>query len=178
MTKRIWSTSDQPCPSTIRASSSYVSKIPIKAPSERKTNPAPPGLCSTYSSQCASLLSQSKQLTLTFFGRLKVTRVMPGTLVRPSFMINLRDFFSLREWTMAPPAGRPSPSPSTSESESSDPSSSAVTFLVGSSSSISSMRGLDMLGGFCQAKELAGRCWQGQLPIYEYFVCAPCSNEK
>lgn len=75
--------------------------------------------------------------------------MIPGTLTRPSFAIDLRAFFSLRECTIAPPAGIP-PSPvSTSESELSDPSSSAVTFLeMGSSSGSSSIRGFDMLGGY------------------------------
>lgn len=73
--------------------------------------------------------------------------MIPGTLVRPSLAIDLRAFFSLREWTIAPPAGRPLSPVSTSESELSDPSSSAVTFFVGSSSGSSSIRGFDMLGG-------------------------------
>jgi hypothetical protein len=76
-----------------------------------------------------------------------VTLVIPGTLVRPSLAIDLRAFFSLREWTIVPPAGRPLSPVSTSESELSDPSSSAVTFFVGSSSGSSSIRGFDMLGG-------------------------------
>jgi hypothetical protein len=44
---------------------------------------------------------------------------------------------------------------SPSESELSDPSSSAVTFFVGSSSGSSSIRGFDMLGGMSVAEKLA-----------------------
>lgn len=82
--------------------------------------------------------------------------MIPGTLVRPSFAIDLRAFFSLRECTIAPPEGMlPSSPASTSESELSDPSSSAVTFLVGSSSGSSSMRGFDILGGMSGVGTLA-----------------------
>lgn len=97
-----------------------------------------------------------KREILTFFGLLKVTLVIPGTFVRASLEINLRAFFSLREWTIwVPPVAPPSPV-SISESEPlSDASSSAVTFLVGSSSGSSSIRGFDMMGIMSGIEELA-----------------------
>jgi hypothetical protein len=87
----------------------------------------------------------------TFFGRLKVTLVMPGTLIKPSLAIDFLAFFSLREWTtaVAPPGMLDSPA-SISESESSDASSSTLTFLTTSSSASSSMRGLDMVKFICE----------------------------
>lgn len=110
---------------------------------------------------------------LTFFGLLKVTLVMPGTLVRPSFAIDFRAFFSLRECTIAPPAGSPSPV-STSESELSEPSSSAVTVLVGSSSGSSSIRGFDMLSDMAGRGALASLTLTDKLQIV---VCAAASAD-
>lgn len=85
----------------------------------------------------------------TPLGLRRVTRVMPGTCLRPSLPIALRAFFSFRLWTAtAEPAGieaSPSPAPSSfSESDESE-ASSAVVFLVGSSSGSSSTRGFDIL---------------------------------
>jgi hypothetical protein len=86
---------------------------------------------------------------LTPFGLLRVTRVMPGTCFNPNLPIAFRAFFSLRLWTAtAAPAGMfasPSPVGSGSESEELD-ASSAVVFLVGSSSGSSSILGFDILG--------------------------------
>lgn len=88
---------------------------------------------------------------LTFFGRLKVTRVIPGTCFKPSFAIDLRAFFSLREWTWIPepdgssvsPASPASPA-STSETELLEASSTSVALLAGVSSGSSSIRGFDI----------------------------------
>lgn len=86
----------------------------------------------------------------TPFGLLKVTRVIPGTCFRPNLPIAFLAFFSLRLWTAtAEPAGMlasPSPPASLSESDELD-ASSAVVFLVGSSSGSSSILGFDMMGG-------------------------------
>jgi hypothetical protein len=101
--------------------------------------------------------------------------VMPGTLTRPSLVMALRAFFSLREWTIAPPAGIPVSPVSTSESELSDPSSSAVTFLeTGSSSGSSSIRGFDMLGGMSvMVEKLADwRCG-----LFGYFKNISCATQ-
>ncbi len=84
--------------------------------------------------------------------------------------MDFRAFFSLREWTTAPPAGIPLSPVSTSESELSDPSSSAVTFLVGSSSGSSSIRGFDMLGGMSEVDKLAG--WRCVRLFQKFAVCA------
>lgn len=109
---------------------------------------------------------------LTFFGLLRVTLVIPGTLVKPSLAIDLRAFFSLREWTIAPaPAGRPSPA-SASDSELSDPSSSAVTCFVGSSSGSSSMRGFDMLGVYACCRKIS------KLTSMYFWIVVVCARPR
>lgn len=105
------------------------------------------------------------KLQLTFFGLLKVTLVIPGTCFRPSLAIDFRAFFSLRECTCTEdPAGIPdSPSPpatsGSSESELLEASSTSAPFFVGGSSGSSSIRGLDIVGGFQRLDQLAGSIW-------------------
>lgn len=100
---------------------------------------------------CHILHVDSKMLKPTFFGLLKVTLVMPGTCFNPSFAIDFRAFFSLREWTwIEDPAGIPvSPSApaasGSSESELLDASSTSAPFFAGGSSGSSSIRGFDMV---------------------------------
>lgn len=53
---------------------------------------------------------------LTFFGRRRVTRVMPSMCFRPSLAMALRAFFSLREWTVTDEPWGITASPSSSES--------------------------------------------------------------
>lgn len=103
-----------------------------------------------------AMSTQTRLGILTFFGLLRVTLVIPGTLVKPSLAIDLRAFFSLREWTtVVLPAGILSPV-SSSESESSDPSSSAVAFFSGTSSSgSSSTRGFAILNELSLRKEIS-----------------------
>ena len=80
----------------------------------------------------------------TFFGRRRVTRVIPGTCFKPNLAMDLRAFFSLREWTAtADPAGISPPSPSPVSDSSEDSWSSTSTFLT-CSSVISSIRGSDI----------------------------------
>ena len=87
---------------------------------------------------------------LTFFGLRSVTLVIPGTCFKPSFAIDFRAFFSLREctWTDEPAPGPASPV-STSESELLDASSTSAPFFAGGSSGSSSILGLDMLKDYC-----------------------------
>lgn len=104
-------------------------------------------------------LSHKHLCRLTFFGRRRVTRVMPWMRVKCSFSMALRAFFSLREWmTAVEPAGRLESPASISESElSSSSCSSTVTFL-GSSSGSSSILGFAIFRGVC----LVGRKIAGQ----------------
>ncbi len=73
---------------------------------------------------------------------------MPGTCFKPNLPMAFRAFFSFRLWTAtAEPAGMvasPSPAASGSESDELD-ASSAVVFLVGSSSGSSSILGFAMM---------------------------------
>ena len=97
-----------------------------------------------------SKMIMSMDEILTFLGLLRVTLVMPGTCLSPSFPMDFLAFFSLREWTVTEdPAGMlESPSPpaasASSESELLDASSTSAPFLAGGSSGSSSMRGFDM----------------------------------
>lgn len=111
----------------------------------------------------AKCVSPKPRCRLTFFGRRRVTRVMPWMRVRCSFSMALRAFFSLREWmTAVEPAGRLESPASISESElSSSAPSSTETFLVGSSSGSSSTLGLAIFATvFCFCK--VGEGWSAQ----------------
>ena len=108
--------------------------------------------------------------SLTFFGLLNVTLVMPGTCFNPSFAIDFLAFFSLRECTVTlDPAGMPdSPSPpaasASSESELLEASSTSAPFLVGGSSGSSSMRGFDILEQECTKAQLSAEISCHQKP--------------
>ena len=99
--------------------------------------------------------SISQRTSLTFFGLLNVTLVIPETCFSPSLAMDFRAFFSLRECTVTDePAGTPdSPSPpapsSASESELLEASSTSAPFLAGGSSGSSSMRGFDIVEQIC-----------------------------
>ena len=82
---------------------------------------------------------------LTFFGRRRVTRVMPSMCFRPSLVMALRAFFSLREWTATEEPAGTLTSPSSPSDSSLDSSSSIWTFFFSGSSGSSSMRGLAIL---------------------------------
>jgi len=83
---------------------------------------------------------------LTFFGRLRVTRVIPSTRVRCSFSMAFRAFFSLREWmTAVEPAGALASPASISESSLLSSSCSSTVAFLGSSSGSSSTRGFAIL---------------------------------
>ncbi len=82
---------------------------------------------------------------------------MPGTCFKPNLPMAFRAFFSFRLWTAtAEPAGMvasPSPAASGSESDELD-ASSAVVFLVGSSSGSSSILGFAMMVEWqCEGQE-------------------------
>ena len=97
----------------------------------------------------------------TFFGRRRVTRVMPGTCFKPNFAIDFLAFFSLREWmATADPAGisPPSISPASDSSEESWFSSSTC---LACSSVISSMRELDMVAVVMVDEVGERRCGSG-----------------
>ena len=102
--------------------------------------------CSASSAPAEVLVRFNGSWTgLTFFGRRRVTRVIPVTCFKPSLAMALRAFFSFLEWiwTVEPPG--PAASTSGSESELLDASSTSA-FFVGSSSGSSSILGLAMVG--------------------------------